>query len=128
MDQWPGSNLFLQRGKQGRRTSCANQPIFHLEERRDSLYYQIVSALRIPEELAEQASQIPGLNERVERFIRFEITQFEQRQKRFQSATLSLVAEAQAGAARRKRDGFDQEEVMESFLQRLEDLKTSNNE
>ena len=87
-----------------------------------------MSALRIPEELAEQASQIPGLNERVARFIRFEITQFEQRQKRFKSETLSLVSEAQAGAARRKRDGFDQEEVMESFLQRLEDLKTSNNE
>ncbi|NQX02122.1 hypothetical protein HQ447_15800 [bacterium] len=85
-----------------------------------------MNALKIPQELAEQAGRIPGLNERVAQFIRFEITQFEQRQKRFKPETLSLVAEAQVGAAKRRSAGFDRDEVMEKFLQRQQDLNISN--
>jgi len=42
-----------------------------------------MGALKIPDELLEQADRIPGLRERVARFIKLEVAQYEMRQARF---------------------------------------------
>ncbi|MCX6868817.1 MAG: hypothetical protein NTV46_21965 [Verrucomicrobia bacterium] len=81
-----------------------------------------MNALKIPDDLAEQASRIPGLSERVTRFIKLEVAQFEQRQKRFHPETLALVARAQEKAAAKRDAGFDSDEVKQSFSRHLETM------
>ena len=87
-----------------------------------------MGALKIPDELLEQASRIPGLSTRVAQFIKLEVAQYEQRQERFRPATLALVARAQEHAAERQATGIDRDEVMESFKHRIESLATKAQE
>lgn len=57
-----------------------------------------MGALKIPDDLLEQANRIPGLGERVAHFIRLEVAQFEMRQKRYHPETLALVERARIKA------------------------------
>lgn len=68
-------------------------------------------ALQIPEELAEMAGKVPGLNDRVARFIRLEVEQHRLRQKRFGAQTLELVARARENARMRRIGGVDRARV-----------------
>ena len=81
-----------------------------------------MGALKIPEDLAAQACLIPGLNERVARFIQLEIVQYEQRLKRFHPATLDLVARARVNAQDLRNSGYDIEETKQNFKLHLEDI------
>ncbi len=84
-----------------------------------------MGALKIPDDLLERANRIPGLEERVARFIKLEVAQFEMRQKRFQPETLALVARAQAKADQKRALGADLEEERQEFLRRLEEMTAS---
>jgi hypothetical protein len=81
-----------------------------------------MGALEIPNDLAAQASLIPGLNERVARFIRLEIVQYEQRLKRFRPETLELVAKARQNAETRRASGYDVDEVKRSLDRHIREL------
>jgi hypothetical protein len=84
-----------------------------------------MGALKIPDDLLEQANRIPDLEERVARFIKLEVAQFEMRQKRFQPETLALVARAQAKADDQRAAGFDLDKERKAFLRRLDKMTTS---
>ena len=84
-----------------------------------------MGALKIPDDLLEQANRIPGLGERVARFIKLEVAQFEMRQKRFRPETLALVARAQAKADEKRAAGADLDEERQVFLQHLDEMTIS---
>ena len=84
-----------------------------------------MGALKIPDDLLEQADRIPGLGERVARFIKLEVAQFEMRQKRFRPETLALVARAQAKADEKRAAGVDLDEERQVFLRHLDEMTTS---
>ena len=84
-----------------------------------------MGALIIPDDLLEQANRIPGLEERVTRFIKLEVAQFEMRQKRFRPETLALVARAQATADEKRAAGADLDEERQVFLQHLDEMTIS---
>jgi len=81
-----------------------------------------MGALKIPNDLLEQANRIPGLEKRVARFIKLEVAQHKMRQKRFRPETLDLVARAQAEAAQKQAAGVDLEAEKECFLRHLNHL------
>lgn len=85
-----------------------------------------MGALKIPDDLLEQANQIPGLEERVARFIKLEVAQFEMRQKRFRPETLALVARAQANANEKRVAGFDVDAEKQALLRRLTEMTTES--
>ena len=82
-----------------------------------------MGAFKIPEELLEQADQVPGLEKRVARFIKLEVTQFEIRQKRFHPETLAIVARAKASADHQRAAGADLQEKQQTFLEQLNEMK-----
>ena len=81
-----------------------------------------MGALKIPDALVERASLIPGLNERVARFIQLEIVQHEQRMKRFRPETLEMVARAKKQAETQKSAGYEAAKVKQSFDRHLQEL------
>lgn len=81
--------------------------------------------LEIPDDLLAKAKRVPGLGERVARFIKLEVAQFEMRQKRFQPDTLALVARAQAKAEEKRALSFDLDEERQALLRRLDQLTSS---
>lgn len=83
-------------------------------------------ALKIPEDLAAQANQIPGLSDRLARFIKLEIVQHEQRLKRFHPETLDLVARARQNAETQRASGYNLDEIKRSFDRHLQDLTEDN--
>jgi hypothetical protein len=85
-----------------------------------------MGALKIPDELLEQADRVPGLAERVARFIKLELVQHEMRQKRFRPETLALVSRAQAAADERGAAGLDLDAERTAFLHRLNQLTSSD--
>lgn len=86
-----------------------------------------MGALKIPDDLLEQANRIPGLGERVAHFIRLEVAQFEMRQKRFHPETLALVERARIKAEKKRLEGFDIADEKEAFLRRLDQMTSSEN-
>lgn len=79
-------------------------------------------ALQIPDHLAAQASRIPGLNERIERFIQMEVVQFEQRMKRFRPETMDLVERARKNAESHRASGYNLDQVKMNFEKHLDEL------
>ena len=76
-----------------------------------------MSALKIPVQLLEEAGQVPGLRERVARFIRVEVAQHEMRLKRFRPETLALVARAERSSKEKRAKGFELDVEKAAFLQ-----------
>ena len=85
-----------------------------------------MGALKIPDELLEQADRVPGLPERVARFIKLEVAQHEMRQKRFRSETLALVSRARALADEKRATGVDLDAERTAFLHRLNQMTSSD--
>lgn len=81
------------------------------------------AAIQIPDDLAARAEAVPGLADRVVGFIRMEVAQYEQRQKRFQPGTLELVERARQTAERRRAEGYDREQAMAAFEERYSRLE-----
>lgn len=85
-----------------------------------------MGALKIPDELLELADRVPGLQERVARFIKLEVVQHEMRQKRFRPETLDLVSRAQAMADEKRSTGVDLDAERAAFLHRLNQMTSSD--
>lgn len=81
-----------------------------------------MAVFTISDELAEQAARVPGLSGRVAQFIKREVIQHEQRQKRYRPESLALVANAQQRASERAAAGFDAEAVKGDFRRHLDGL------
>lgn len=85
-----------------------------------------MGALKIPDDLLEQANRVPGLEERVARFIKLEVARFEMQQKRFQPETLALVARAKAKANEMSTVGVDLVKERQAFLSILDKMTFSS--
>lgn len=71
--------------------------------------------IELPADLSEKARTVPGLQERVLRFIKMEVAMNERRQQRYSPEALALVKRARALAEKRKADGIDRAEGMKAF-------------
>ncbi|MBL9183341.1 MAG: hypothetical protein JNN17_14475 [Verrucomicrobiaceae bacterium] len=71
--------------------------------------------IELPNELSEKARAVPGLQERLLRFIKMEVAMNERRQQRYSPEALALVKRARALAEKRKTDGIDRAEGMKAF-------------
>lgn len=85
-----------------------------------------MGVLKIPDELLQQAARVPGLRERVTRFIKLEVVQHEMRQKRFRPETLDLISRAQFVADQKRAAGVDLDEERTAFLQCLGQMTAQN--
>ena len=85
-----------------------------------------MEVIKIPNELATQASKIPGLSDKVARFIQMEIIQYEQRMQRFHTETIDLVARAKINAESQRASGCNVDDVKKSFERHLEQLTESD--
>lgn len=79
-------------------------------------------ALRISEDLAEMAQEVPGLDDRVARFIRLEVEKYRLRQKRFSPAAIEIVARAKSKAKEKRALGFDEGAVASEVRLELDAL------
>ena len=82
-------------------------------------------AIEIPDDLAEQASRIPELQERVIRFIKLEVERYDFRQKRFSPVTMDLVAKAKQSADAKRAAGFDRDQVANELKESWDALTTT---
>lgn len=78
--------------------------------------------LELPAELSAKARQVPGLPERLLRFIKLEVAMNERRQQRYSPQTLTLVDEAYELVAKRKALGVDRATVMKEFHENYEEI------
>ncbi len=78
--------------------------------------------LDLPAELSVKAKEVPGLPERLLRFIRMEVAMNEQRQQRYSPAAVELVQRARALADKRIEEGRSREEGMRAFEQNFKEI------
>ncbi|MCB1225942.1 MAG: hypothetical protein KDK99_09055 [Verrucomicrobiales bacterium] len=69
----------------------------------------------LPADLSEKALAVPGLQDRLLRFIKMEVAMNERRQQRYSPEALALVKRARAQAEERKAAGVDRAEGMKAF-------------
>jgi hypothetical protein len=71
--------------------------------------------LALPADLSAKAKAVPGLQERLLRFIRMEVALNERRQQRYSPEARALVLRARALVEERKAAGTDRTEAMRAF-------------
>jgi len=71
--------------------------------------------LSLPADLSAKAQAVPGLQARLLRFIRMEVTLNERRQQRYSPEARALVQRARARLEERKAAGMDRAEGMKAF-------------
>lgn len=71
--------------------------------------------LELPPELSAKARQVPGLPERLLRFIRLEVAMNERRQQRYSPEALALLQRARERATKREAAGIGRDEAMRDF-------------
>lgn len=71
--------------------------------------------VELPPDLSAKALEVPGLPERIVRFIRMEVAMNESRRERYSPEALALVQRARRLAEQRKSDGETREEGMRGF-------------
>ena len=75
----------------------------------------ITSIADIPEDLAAEAAQVEGLQERLILWLRAEVTQDKKRKSRHSAQAREIVRQAMDRAEGMKAAGFDREEAMVRF-------------
>lgn len=85
-----------------------------------------MQALQIPDDLADEARSIPGLTERLTRFIKLEVRRHQLREQRFGHETLEMVALAKARASEQSATGFDRAAVSEELMRLWEEFPTKD--
>jgi len=83
----------------------------------------VTKSFELPDDLADKVKDIPGLDERIVRFIKAEAVLHAQRQKRFSPESLELVRKAREAAEKMKADGFDRAQVAEEIGEFIATLK-----
>ena len=81
--------------------------------------------LELPAELSAKARAVPGLPERLLRFIRMEVAMNERRQQRYSPEALAVVQRARALVEKRKAEGTDRAEAMRAFEQNFNETHRS---
>lgn len=71
--------------------------------------------VELPADLAAKAREVPGLPERLLRFIRLEVAMNERRQQRHSPEALALVQRARELAEKRKAEGTERAVAMQEF-------------
>lgn len=82
----------------------------------------LTDLLELPAELSAKARAVPGLPERLLRFIRMEVAMNERRQQRYSPEALAVVQRAQALVEKRKALGTDREEGLRAFQQNFSEI------
>jgi len=77
----------------------------------------LTDLLELPAELSAKARAVPGLPERLLRFIRMEVAMNERRQQRYSPEALAVVQRARVLVEKRKTEGTDRAEAMRAFEQ-----------
>ena len=83
-----------------------------------------MQAIQIPDDLADEARAIPGLPERLARFIRLEVRRHQLREQRFGQETLEMVALAKSRASAQTSTGFDRSAVSDELMRLWEEFPT----
>ena len=78
--------------------------------------------IELPADLSEKARTVPGLQERLLRFIKMEVAMNERRQQRYSAEALALLKRARARAENRKADGIDRAESMKAFERNFSEI------
>ena len=78
--------------------------------------------LDLPAELSAKAKAVPGLPERLLRFIRMEVAMNEQRQQRYSPEAVEVVRRARALVEKRMAEGRSREEGMRAFEQNFNEI------
>ena len=78
--------------------------------------------VELPAELSAKARAVPGLPERLLRFIRMEVAMNERRQQRYSSEALAVVQRARAFVEKRKVEGTGRAEAMRAFAQNFTEI------
>ena len=78
--------------------------------------------VELPADLSAKASEVPGLPERLLRFIRMEVAMNERRRQRYSPASLALVQRAKGLVEKRKAEGITREEGMRAFEQNFAEI------
>lgn len=78
--------------------------------------------IELPADLSEKARTVPGLQERLLRFIKMEVAMNERRQQRYSPEALALVKRARVLAEKRKADGIDRAEGMKAFERNFSEI------
>jgi hypothetical protein len=71
--------------------------------------------IQLPADLLAKAVEIPGLPDRLLRFIRLEVAMDEQRQQRHSPQALALVQRARERVVKRQEAGTERSEAMRDF-------------
>lgn len=71
--------------------------------------------IQLPAELSAKAREVPGLPERLLRFIRLEVAMNERRQQRHSPEALALVQRARELVEARKAEGTERAVAMQGF-------------
>jgi len=71
--------------------------------------------LELPADLLAKAAEVPGLPERLLRFIRLEVAMDERRRQRRSPEVLALMQRAHERAAKRQAAGIERAEAMRDF-------------
>jgi hypothetical protein len=78
--------------------------------------------LELPPDLLARARAVPGLPERLLRFIRMEVAMNERRRQRYSPVSLALVQRAKELVEKRKAEGITREEGMRAFEQNFAEI------
>ena len=78
--------------------------------------------LDLPAELSAKARAVPGLPERLLRFIRMEVAMNERRQQRYSPEAVEVVRSARALVDKRRAEGTDREEGMRVFERNFREI------
>lgn len=82
----------------------------------------LTNLLDLPAELSEKAKAVPGLPERLLRFIRMEVAMNEQRQRRYSPEAVAVVRRARDLVEGRKAEGTSREEGMRAFERNFREI------
>ena len=78
--------------------------------------------IELPADLTEKARTVPGLQERVMRFIKMEVAMNERRQQRYNPEAVALVKRARALVAKREAEGVSREEGIKAFEKNFSEI------
>jgi hypothetical protein len=82
----------------------------------------LTQLLDLPADLSAKAKAVPGLPERLLRFIRMEVAMNERRQQRYSPEAVEVVRRARDLVEKRKTQGADRDEGMRAFERNFREI------
>lgn len=85
----------------------------------------LTDVFALPADLSAKAKAVPGLQERLLRFIRMEVTLNERRQQRYSPEAQALVQRARARVEKRQAANTDRTAAMQAFRKNFTEITES---